>query len=279
MELAVTLAEKCPDQRRIQPRASAVLARGGHLLATAYRGEDHPGQQVEVTILSKTGDADLQGATLYLTIEPFASGVLTNTDMIIQRGIKRVVIATLNPDPAGRGLGELHLQQAGVAIGRFDADLAARFLEINVAFSALHPIEPVIRMGHRPLKSPRGHALSRGPEGELLEFVPDAASPTGYRPRIFLRGHRAILEKYEELRRIQLRQLERDVIGLARIEAGLDRSLPDAESGRYSIQEEDEPREQQRAASDYECGFIGGQLNALAFAMGGILEEPEAGGP
>lgn len=272
MEIALELAAKCPLPERIQPKASAVLARDGRLLACTYRGKEGPGTQVEFAILNgKLADVDLEGSTLYLTLEPFASGVLSNTDMIIQRKIRRVFIATLNPDPASRGLGELHLQQAGVEIGRFDPDLAQRFLEMNKPFSRLHPVEPVIRRGHFPEKSPRGYAVGLDVKGNKVEYAPDAREPSGYRAVILHRGSAELQREYLELQDIavwQIYQILRELRNVVK--------YPQEYLGKDHDQLAREAQETERryrrdrlpALDDYHFGLTIGRLSGIAWSCG-----------
>ncbi|WP_408289332.1 hypothetical protein [Paraburkholderia aspalathi] len=85
---------------------------------------------------------DLEGATLYSTLEPCthrSHPKVSCTDRVIDRKLKRVVIGTLDPNQMIRGLGELRLQDAGMEITRCDPDLVLELRALNQEFAALHP--------------------------------------------------------------------------------------------------------------------------------------------
>lgn len=72
MRLAIEEARKSVPELNGSPRVGAVLAKGGALIASAFRGREVAGDHAEFTLLQK----DLRsteltaGATLYTTLEP-----------------------------------------------------------------------------------------------------------------------------------------------------------------------------------------------------------------
>lgn len=118
MQRALELARKAEGMTRPNPPVGAVLVKDGQVVAEAYHeraGLDH----AERACLKKVPDGfDLRDATLYVTLEPCCTHGRTPpcTDIIIEKGVGRVVIAAidLNPDHAGRGL--KMLAEAGVEV-------------------------------------------------------------------------------------------------------------------------------------------------------------------
>src|SRR5471030_2814793 len=143
MQQAIDLATKCvSEENKVSPKVAAIVVRDGVVLASAYRGELKDGEHAEYTLLErKLQGVDLEGATLYSTLEPCTHRnhpKVSCTDRVIDRKLKRVVIGTLDPNQTLRGLGELRLQEAGIEITRFAPDFVLQLRELNQQFSALH---------------------------------------------------------------------------------------------------------------------------------------------
>lgn len=88
---------------------SQVVGQGSHLRC----GEAH----AEINALNQAGSLSV-GATAYVTLEPCVHTGRTGpcVDALIQAGIKRVVIATLDPNPLVCGKGIKALEAAGISI-------------------------------------------------------------------------------------------------------------------------------------------------------------------
>ena len=82
--------------------------------ATAPPGGPH----AEVVALDAAGDRNLSEAVLVVTLEPCSHHGRTPpcTDMIIDRGVKRVVVGSVDPDPVVSGSGLAALRSAGVEV-------------------------------------------------------------------------------------------------------------------------------------------------------------------
>src|SRR4051812_30017334 len=98
------------------PCVGAVLVRDGVILARGCH--DGPGTpHAEAAALAGVGDDALRGASLFVSLEPCC-----HTDkrtppcaqLLIQRGVERVVFAHRDPNPEVSGRGEAMLLAAGV---------------------------------------------------------------------------------------------------------------------------------------------------------------------
>lgn len=122
-----------------RPFVGAVLAdRDGHVLAKAHRGEA-PGIHAEQHLLTvKWTEAIPDGAVLLTTLEPCVHrGAHTRpcADEIVFRGIRHVVIGTLDPNPNITGRGEMQLAyEEGVQVDRFTPELNRQLTQLNSSF-------------------------------------------------------------------------------------------------------------------------------------------------
>lgn len=115
MARALELAERGRATVRPNPLVGCVLVRGGEIIGEGWHaraGEPH----AEVHALRAAGDA--RGATAYVTLEPCAHFGRTPpcTDALIAAGVRRVVVAALDPDPRVDGRGVRALRAAGLEV-------------------------------------------------------------------------------------------------------------------------------------------------------------------
>jgi diaminohydroxyphosphoribosylaminopyrimidine deaminase / 5-amino-6-(5-phosphoribosylamino)uracil reductase len=116
----------------------AILVGGdGSVLATGYSREGSPYDHAEEVALAKLGPADprLARATLYSSLEPCrfrASRPRPCAELIIEAGLRRVVIAWLEPPLFAAGGGAALLREAGVTVVEVP-DLAAEARAVNAA--------------------------------------------------------------------------------------------------------------------------------------------------
>ena len=116
MQRALALARRGEGLTRPNPPVGAVLVQNGKIIAEGFHkkaGKDH----AEVVCLKST-IGDLQSSILYVTLEPCSTTGRTPpcTDLILERGIKRVVIGAKDPNPAHAGRGIRILRRAGVEV-------------------------------------------------------------------------------------------------------------------------------------------------------------------
>ena len=98
---AIELAGNGAGSVKPNPIVGAVVARGEQVLGEGWH-EEFGGAHAEVNAIEACGMAELEGATLYVSLEPCCHEGKTPpcTDAILQAGIRRVVIAS--DDPARR---------------------------------------------------------------------------------------------------------------------------------------------------------------------------------
>ena len=117
------------------PQVGAVIARDGEVLGEGGH-ERYGGPHAEVNAIADCGDADLTGATLYVSLEPCCHQGQQPpcTDAITAAGIARVVVASDDPTEkaSGRGLGIL--RDEGVDVEVVSGELAATARLENQAF-------------------------------------------------------------------------------------------------------------------------------------------------
>ena len=122
MRRALELARRGEGTTRPNPSVGAVLVQNGKIIAEGFH-KKAGGPHAEVNCLkawSKAhGDASLpESAILYVSLEPCSTQGKTPacTDLILERGIRRVVIGCNDPNPAHAGRGIRKLRRAGVEV-------------------------------------------------------------------------------------------------------------------------------------------------------------------
>jgi diaminohydroxyphosphoribosylaminopyrimidine deaminase / 5-amino-6-(5-phosphoribosylamino)uracil reductase len=128
MQQALALAAQAQGCVSPNPLVGALVVREGKIVGQGvhfYATRKH----AEVWALEQAGEA-ARGATLYVTLEPCCHYGRTPpcTTAVINSGIERVVIATIDPNRQVAGKGVTALQTAGIAVTLGVAELAARRL-------------------------------------------------------------------------------------------------------------------------------------------------------
>lgn len=131
MNLAIDLAGLCPPSEGAYSVGAVIVDEDGQEISRGYSRETGPHVHAEESALAKLppGDPRLPGATIYSTLEPCSqhkSRPRSCTQLILEAGIRRVVIAWLEPslfvaDCQGREL----LEAAGVTVAEIP-ELAER---------------------------------------------------------------------------------------------------------------------------------------------------------
>lgn len=117
MGAALALAERGRAQSYPNPNVGCVVVSDGCVVG---RGWTQPGGRphAEAMALAQAGEKS-RGATLYVTLEPCAHDSARGpacSDLIIERGVARVVIASGDPDSRTNGTGIERLGGAGIDV-------------------------------------------------------------------------------------------------------------------------------------------------------------------
>lgn len=127
MTLALRLAAKGQGKTSPNPMVGALVVSNGRIIGQGYHhGPGRP--HAEILALRQAGRR-AKGATLYVTLEP-CSHVKKRTPpcvpTVLRSGVRRVVVAMVDPNPSVKGKGVVQLRRAGLAlsvgIGRNEAE-------------------------------------------------------------------------------------------------------------------------------------------------------------
>ena len=163
----IELARKGGRKVFPNPRVGAVLVQDGRIIGEGF----HPyagGPHAEVAAVRAVRDRErLREATLYVSLEPCNHFGKTPpcTDLILESGIPRVVVGSLDPNPQVSGQGIARLRAQGVAVS-----LAADpwpFVDLNAPFF----INQQLRRPYITLKWARsadGYLAATGPDGAAM---------------------------------------------------------------------------------------------------------------
>ena len=132
-KMAIEAAKQStPEDANPRPRVGAVAVKHGQLLGIACRtavetnGKKN-GQHAEFRLSTALGGGDLDGATIYTTLEPClnrSDPKVSCVDRLISVKVARVVIGALDPDHRGNGLRKLAYSPS-IEVALFPASLRA----------------------------------------------------------------------------------------------------------------------------------------------------------
>lgn len=116
MKRALSLAKGGWGETSPNPMVGAVIVRDGKIIGEGYHSRcGMPHAEVEAI---RSAKENLSGAEMYVTLEPcnFYGRTPPCTDAIIKSGIRKVYIATLDPNPRVSGGGVKKLRDAGIDV-------------------------------------------------------------------------------------------------------------------------------------------------------------------
>src|SRR5580704_1894555 len=133
MSRALELAAEGAALAHPNPVVGAVLVKNGRAIGEGFHEYDKR-DHAEVVALKQAGSKG-RGATLYVTLEPCCTTGRTGpcTQAIIAAGVKRVVAAMRDPNPAVAGKGFDELRRAGITVEVGLREYEAR--ELNETFA------------------------------------------------------------------------------------------------------------------------------------------------
>ena len=116
MARALVLAARGRGAVEPNPLVGAVVVRDGTIVGEGWHekfGQAH----AEVNALDQAGDR-ARGATVYVTLEPCCHFGKTPpcTEAVVRAGVRRVVVAMLDPFPQVAGQGASRLREAGIVV-------------------------------------------------------------------------------------------------------------------------------------------------------------------
>lgn len=116
MAYAIELAKKAQGWTNPNPLVGCVIVKDGNIVAEGYH-EKYGEWHAERNAILRS-EQDLTGATAYVTLEPCCHHGRTPpcSNLLIERGIKKVFIGSRDPNPLVSGKGAKQLRAAGVEV-------------------------------------------------------------------------------------------------------------------------------------------------------------------
>uniref|UniRef100_A0AAU7YPZ2 Riboflavin biosynthesis protein RibD n=1 Tax=Wolbachia endosymbiont of Oeneis ivallda TaxID=3171168 RepID=A0AAU7YPZ2_9RICK len=184
MSIALKLAEKSLGSVAPNPAVGCVIVKDGMLIGEGYTGIGGRPHS-EVVALQNAKDLT-HGATMYVTLEPCCHFGVTEpcTAEIIKSGIRKVVIATIDPDSRVSGGGIKALKEVGIEVKQGIMQKEAE--KLNVGFFTTKKL-------HRPFIACK---IATTLDGKIATFTGDSKWITSEDTRNWIHELRA---KYDAI--------------------------------------------------------------------------------
>ncbi|MEJ2109822.1 MAG: bifunctional diaminohydroxyphosphoribosylaminopyrimidine deaminase/5-amino-6-(5-phosphoribosylamino)uracil reductase RibD [Acidobacteriota bacterium] len=116
MRMALNLAEKNIGMSSPNPSVGCVVVRNGKIVGRGWHEYDRM-NHAEVQALAMAGDKS-ENATVYVTLEPCCHQGRTPpcTELLVRKGVRRVVVAHEDPNPRVSGGGIARLRSKGIRV-------------------------------------------------------------------------------------------------------------------------------------------------------------------
>ncbi len=137
MQRCLELAVKGLGNVAPNPMVGCVIVCDGEIVAEGYH-EFYGAPHAEPNAIKQVSDAILKKSTLYVTLEPCSHHGKTPpcADLIINKGVKKVVIGNLDSNPLVAGRGIQKLKEAGIEVEYRVLDKECK--ELNKRFFTFH---------------------------------------------------------------------------------------------------------------------------------------------
>jgi pyrimidine deaminase RibD-like protein len=170
------------EDDRLHPHVGVVIVKDGKILATGYRGESGDGDHGEYCALKKLNEADVNGATVYTTLEPCSTRKPPKkpcTQRLIESKVARVVYGMADKDESVYG--HASLVEAGIEIGFFPNDLMQELLDLNKAWSDSIRVKPIVPPNNTPpLANVSYYKLGTSMQDNIYLFVRPPKDTDGF---------------------------------------------------------------------------------------------------
>ena len=148
MDQTLSLAQKARGYTSPNPMVGAVLVKNGRIIGKGYHLK-YGGKHAEIIAIEESS-VPVKGATLYCNMEPCSHTTPEKhnppcVQRIIKEGIKRVVLATIDPNPHVSGRGIDLLRSAGIEVKIGVRGREATFLN-EVYFKYIQRKEPFVEL-------------------------------------------------------------------------------------------------------------------------------------
>lgn len=151
LQRALELAHAAIGRSDPNPRVGCVIADAqGRPVgegATQRAGQAHA--EAAALQAARAAGASLAGGTAWVTLEPCSHHGRTPPccDALIAAGLRRVVVAAIDPNPQVSGAGLQRLRAAGIAVEVAEGAIARRACELNIGFfSRMRRRQPWVRL-------------------------------------------------------------------------------------------------------------------------------------
>ena len=206
MEMAVEEMRKSRSEHthKHDPLVGSVLVgKDGTLLGATHRGDLRVGDHAEFTLIERyLRDKNLEGSTLYVTLEPCTKRNPPKkpcANHVVNARVRRAFIGMTDPNPDICGRGVQLLLNNGVEVDFFDVDLVRQIRAENQGFVDYYESgEGRTANSTEPFEGPSHCELDVVERASLEDFSPDAIQAYLEKRKIELKLPSAALWKHME---------------------------------------------------------------------------------
>jgi diaminohydroxyphosphoribosylaminopyrimidine deaminase/5-amino-6-(5-phosphoribosylamino)uracil reductase len=138
MKLSIELEKKSlSEPGTTKPKVGVVIVRDGVVLGHSFRGETGEGRHAEFGLVEKLGKENLEGATIFTTLEPCSRRNFPKmpcAQQLIDAKVAVVYIGMYDSNPLIYREGWSMLRDAGITIRDYRADLRQEIMADNKLF-------------------------------------------------------------------------------------------------------------------------------------------------